>query len=87
MVTMATEIAKPMRIWHYLLENIPSAKTTFLNYTNVNSCYVNYYSHSLKEVDLLYQHFDVFTVDISINGLKPGFLNLAYFELSDVGIM
>jgi hypothetical protein len=57
MVTMATEIAKPMRIWHYLLENILSAKTTFLNYTNVNSCFVNYYSHSIIEVDdLLYQH-------------------------------
>jgi hypothetical protein len=26
-------------------------------------------------------------VDISKNGLKPGFLNLLYFELSEVGIM
>jgi hypothetical protein len=26
-------------------------------------------------------------VDISINGLKPGFLNLPYFELSEIGIM
>ena len=56
MVTMANEIAKPMRIWHYLLGNIMSAKTSFLSYTNVNSCFVNYYSHSIKEVDLLYQH-------------------------------
>jgi hypothetical protein len=45
-----------MRIWHYLLENILSAKRSFLNYTNVNSCFVNYYSHSITEVDLLYQH-------------------------------
>ena len=87
MVTMVTKIVKPMIIWHYLLENILSTKTTFLNYTNVNSCFVNYYSHSIKEVDLLYQHLDVFTVDISINGLKPGFLNLSYFELSEVGII
>jgi hypothetical protein len=28
----------------------------FLNYTNVNSYFVNYYSHSIKEVALLYQH-------------------------------
>jgi hypothetical protein len=54
---------------------------------SIYSCFVNYYSHSIKEVDLLYQHLDVFTVDISINGLKPGFLNLPYFELSEVGIM
>ena len=70
-----------MRIWHYLLENILSAKTTFLNYTNVNSCFVNYYSHSITEVDLLYQLLDVFTVEISINGLKPRFLNLPYFDI------
>ena len=70
-----------------MLENVQSAKTTFLNYTNVNSCFVNYYSHSITEVDLLYQHLDVFTVDISINGGKPGFLNLPCFELSEVGIM
>ena len=38
-------------------------------------------------LNLLYQHLDVFTVDISKNGLKPGFLNLLYFELSEVGIM
>ena len=76
-----------MRIWHYLLENILSAKRSFLNYTNVNSCFVNYYSHSITEVDLLYQLLDVFTVEISINGLKPRFLNLPYFELSEVGIM
>jgi hypothetical protein len=38
-------------------------------------------------VDLWYEHLDVFTVDISINGLKPGFLNIPYFELSEVGIM
>ena len=57
------------------------------NYTNVNNYFVNYYSHSIKEVDLLYQHLDIFTVDISINGLKPGFLNLPYFELSEIGIM
>ena len=37
--------------------NILSSKTTFLNYTNVNSCFVNYYSHSIKEVVLLYQLF------------------------------
>ena len=54
---------------------------------SIYSCFVNYYSHSIKEVDLLYQHLDVFTVDISINGLKPGFLNLSYFELSEVGII
>jgi hypothetical protein len=40
----------PLPAW-----NILSSKTTFLNYTNVNSCFVNYYSHSIKEVDLLYQ--------------------------------
>ena len=62
-------------------------KTTFINFTNVNSCFVNYYSYSIKEVDLWYEHLDVFTMDISINGLKPGFLNLPYFELSEVGIM
>jgi hypothetical protein len=60
---------------------------TFKNYTNVNNYFVNYYSHSIKEVDLLYQHRDIFTVDISINGLKLGFLNLPYFELSEIGIM
>ena len=60
---------------------------TFKNYTNVNNYFVNYYSHSIKEVDLLYQHLDIFTVGISINGLKPAFLNLPYFELSEVGIM
>ena len=83
----ATEIVQPMRIWYYLLENILSAKTTFLDYTNVNRCFINYSSHSIKEVDLFYQHLDVFTVDISINGGKPGFLNLPCFELSEVGIM
>jgi hypothetical protein len=50
-------------------------------------CFVNYYSHSIKEVDLLYQHIDVFTVDISMHGLKSGFSNLPYFELSEVGII
>jgi hypothetical protein len=38
-------------------------------------------------VDLLYQHIDVFTVDISIHGLRSGFLNLPYFDLSEVRIM
>jgi hypothetical protein len=41
----------------------------------------------IKEVDLWYEHLDVFTMDISINGLKPGFLNIPYFELSEVAIM
>ena len=87
MVTMATEIVQQMRISYYLFENILSAKTTFLKFTDVNRCFVNKYSHSIKEVDLVYQYLDVFTVDISINGRKPGFLNLPCFELPEVGIM